>query len=42
MCAEIFEKGHQGIIIEIGDFGKGRPERVTPRPLQDRLQWTTP
>jgi len=29
-------------MIEIGDVTKARPERVTPRPLQQRLQWTAP
>jgi len=29
-------------MIEIGEVTKARPERVTPRPLQQRLQWTAP
>jgi len=29
-------------MIEIGDVTKARPERVTPTPLQQRLQWTAP
>jgi len=29
-------------MIEIGGVAKSRPERVTPRPLQQRLQWTAP
>jgi len=29
-------------MIEIGDVTKARHERVTPRPLQQRLQWTAP
>jgi len=29
-------------MIEIGDVKKARPVRMTPRPLQQRLQWTTP
>jgi len=41
-CGEIFEEVHQGIIIKIGDVRKARPERVTPRPLQQRLQWAAP
>jgi len=41
-CVEIFEGVHQGVMIEIGDDTKARPERVTPRPLRQRLQWTTP
>jgi len=31
-----------GVMIEIGDATKARPARVTPRPLQQRLQWTAP
>jgi len=31
-----------GVIIEIGDVTKARPVRVTPRPLQQRFQWTAP
>jgi len=27
-------------MVEISDVTKARPERVTPRPLQQRLQWT--
>jgi len=27
-------------MVEISDATKARPERVTPRPLQQRLQWT--
>jgi len=38
----IFEGVNQGVMIEIGGVTKARPERVTPRPLQQRLQWTTP
>jgi len=41
-CAEILERVHQGAMIEIGDVTKARPERLTPRPLQRRLQWTAP
>jgi len=33
---------HQGIIIEIGDVEKVRPERMSPRHLKQRLQWTAP
>jgi len=33
---------HQGVMIEIDDVTEARPERVTPRPLQQRLQWTAP
>jgi len=40
-CVEIFEGVH-GVIIVIGDVTKTRPVRVTPRPLQQRLQWTAP
>jgi len=29
-------------MIEIEDLTKASPERVTPRPLQRRLQWTAP
>jgi len=29
-------------MTEISDVTKARPERVTPRPLQQRLQWITP
>jgi len=29
-------------MIEIGDVTKARPERLAPRPLQQRLQRTTP
>jgi len=29
-------------MVEISDVTKARPERVTPRPLQQRLQWTAP
>jgi len=41
-CVEIFERVNQGVMIEIGDVTKARPERVTPRPPQQRLQWTAP
>jgi len=40
-CAESFE-GEHGVMIEIGDVTKARPERLTPRPLQQRLQCTVP
>jgi len=39
---EIIEGVHQLITIEIGDVKKVRPERVTSRTLQQRLQWTAP
>jgi len=39
---EIFEGANQGVLIEIGGVTKARPEMVTPRPLQERLQWTAP
>jgi len=29
-------------MIEIADVTKARPERLTSRPLQQRLQWTAP
>jgi len=29
-------------MVEISDVTKARPERVTPRPLQQSLQWTAP
>jgi len=29
-------------MVEISDVTKASPERVTPRPLQQRLQWTAP
>jgi len=29
-------------MVEMSDVTKARPERVTPRPLQQRLQWTAP
>jgi len=41
-CIEIFEGVNQGVVIEIGGVTKARPERVMPRPLQQRLQWTAP
>jgi len=41
-CVEILERVHQGSMIEIGDVTKARPERLTPRPLRRRLQWTAP
>jgi len=33
---------HQGIMVEISDVTKARPERLIPRPLQQRLQSTAP
>jgi len=41
-CIEVFEGVNQGVVIEIGGVTKARPERVMPRPLQQRLQWTAP
>jgi len=41
-CVEIFERVNQRVMIEIGDVTKARPERVTPKPLQQRLEWTAP
>jgi len=29
-------------MIKIGDVEKAKPERETPRPLQQRMQWTAP
>ena len=29
-------------MIEIGDVKKARPEKVTPGPLQERIQWIAP
>jgi len=29
-------------MVKINDVIEVRPERVTPRPLQQRLQWTAP
>jgi len=29
-------------MIEISDITKARPEKVMPRPLQERIQWTAP
>ena len=40
-CVDIFSGVH-GVMIEIGDVTKARPVKVTPRPLQQRLQWTAP
>jgi len=40
-CVEIFEEVH-GVMIKIADVTKSKPVRVTPRPLQQRLQWTAP
>jgi len=40
-CVEIFVEVRD-VMIEIGDVTKARPVRVTPRPLQWRLQWTAP
>ena len=37
-CVEIFEGVH-GVMIEISDVIKASPARVTPSPLQQRLQW---
>jgi len=37
-----FEGVYQGIMIEIGDAEKARPERVAPRPPQQRLQLGAP
>jgi len=42
LCVEIFEEVHQGVIVEIIDVTKARPERVTLRPFQQRLQWIAP
>jgi len=41
-CIEIFEGVNQGVMIEICGVTKARPEMVTARPLQQRLQWTAP
>ena len=38
---EIFEGVH-GVMIEISDVIKTSPEKSTPRPLQQRLQWIAP
>jgi len=39
MCVEVFEGMHQVMMIDIGDVKKKtRTERVTPGPLQHKLQ----
>jgi len=40
-CVEIFEGAH-GVMMEIVDVKKSRLVKVTPRPLQQRVQRTAP